>query len=170
MSKLLSKEQKNAMKQLCAGMKTKSDKIRTLGSADYTRSDIARFLDIRYQHVRNVLERAKEKEEKKRSPELEEGPPEQIWTQVGPDGRVVVPAAYRQFLGIEEGGPVLMMLDKEEVRLIGRDTAIARVQDMVAKYVPEGVSLVDELLAERRREVKREEQEEGVVRVERKHG
>ena len=100
------------MKRLCAGMTTKSDKIRTLGNADYTRSDIARFLDIRYQHVRNVLVKAQEKEDKRRSNEMEDGPPGQIWTQVGADGRVVIPAAYRQLLGIEKGGHVLMLLDK----------------------------------------------------------
>lgn len=167
MSKPLSNKQLTVMKRLCAGMTTKSEKIRTLGNAEFTRSDIAHFLDIRYQHVRNVLVAAQKKEEKNRSPELKEDRPEQIWTQVGPDGRVVIPAAYRQLLGIDEGGPVLMILDKDEVRLIGRDTAVTRVQDMIAKYVPDDVSLVDELLAERRRE---EKAEEGKVRTARKYG
>lgn len=35
--------------------KTKSDAIRDLSSKGYTRSDIAKMLGIRYQHVRNVL-------------------------------------------------------------------------------------------------------------------
>lgn len=34
---------------------TKSAKIRYLASLDMSRGDIARYLDIRYQHVRNVL-------------------------------------------------------------------------------------------------------------------
>ena len=34
---------------------TKSAKIRYLNSKDYTRSEIALTLKIRYQHVRNVL-------------------------------------------------------------------------------------------------------------------
>lgn len=34
---------------------TKSAKIRVLNKEGWTRSEIARFMDIRYQHVRNVL-------------------------------------------------------------------------------------------------------------------
>lgn len=40
---------------LTSNLSTKSDKIRTLADAGYSRSDIAKFLEIRYQHVRNVL-------------------------------------------------------------------------------------------------------------------
>jgi hypothetical protein len=43
------------MEQATAGMKTKSDKIRRLDQMGVSRADIARFLGIRYQHVRNVL-------------------------------------------------------------------------------------------------------------------
>lgn len=44
-----------AMGSIVSGLKTKSDKIRTLADAGYSRTEIARYLDIRYQHVRNVL-------------------------------------------------------------------------------------------------------------------
>ncbi len=44
-------------------------------------------------------------------------------------------------------------LDKE------RAAAIKRVQELVRKHVPEGVSLVDELIEERCWEVAKEEQE-----------
>lgn len=37
------------------GLKKKSDKIRQLAKAGYTRSEISKLLGIRYQHVRNVL-------------------------------------------------------------------------------------------------------------------
>lgn len=36
-------------------LKTKSAQIRYLNSEGFTRSQIAKYLDIRYQHVRNVL-------------------------------------------------------------------------------------------------------------------
>lgn len=41
--------------QIVKGLTTKSDKIRALDRAGFTRTDIAQFLGIRYQHVRNVL-------------------------------------------------------------------------------------------------------------------
>ncbi len=39
-------------------LSTTSDKIRALSNAGYDRVEIAKFLDIRYQHVRNVLLRS----------------------------------------------------------------------------------------------------------------
>jgi len=38
-----------------ASLPTKSAKIRAMASDGFTRSQIAKALDIRYQHVRNVL-------------------------------------------------------------------------------------------------------------------
>ena len=147
------------MAKVVVGLPTKSAKIRALGGAGYARGDIARFLEIRYQHVRNVLVRAQEKEEREERDKEAATPPTQVWAQVGPDGRVVIPAAYRGLLGIEGGGHVFMLLEGDEVRLMGRDGALRRAQELVAQYVPAGVSLVDEFLAERRREAEREEQE-----------
>lgn len=78
------------------------------------------------------------------------------WTQVDPNGRVVIPAAFRQRLGIGPGDWVQMRIVEDELRLIGRDQAFKRAQALVAKYVPEGESLVDALIAERRLEAARE--------------
>ena len=43
------------MGALTEGLPTESAKIRALDAAGVARADIARFLDIRYQHVRYVL-------------------------------------------------------------------------------------------------------------------
>ncbi len=51
---------------------------------------------------------------------------------------------------------VILVLEGEEVHLFTPRQAIKRAQDMVRRYVPEGVSLVDELIAERRAEAARE--------------
>jgi hypothetical protein len=45
-----------------------------------------------------------------------------------------------------------VQLDDGELRLATRREAIKRAQRLLRQYVPEGVSLVDELIAERRRE------------------
>lgn len=44
-----------AKEQMLAEHKTKSATIRALAANGMARAEIARFLDIRYQHVRNVL-------------------------------------------------------------------------------------------------------------------
>jgi len=43
------------MDRVCAGLRTKSDKIRALATAGAAKGEIARYLDIRYQFVYNVL-------------------------------------------------------------------------------------------------------------------
>ena len=42
-------------KELFSNLPTKSSKIRFLNSKGWSRGDISRYMDIRYQHVRNVL-------------------------------------------------------------------------------------------------------------------
>lgn len=44
--------------QVTAGLTTKADRIRALANSGYLRTEIATLLDIRYQHVRHVLERS----------------------------------------------------------------------------------------------------------------
>jgi hypothetical protein len=44
------------MVNLTDGIATKADKMRVLERAGYARADIARFLGVRYQQVRNTLE------------------------------------------------------------------------------------------------------------------
>jgi bifunctional DNA-binding transcriptional regulator/antitoxin component of YhaV-PrlF toxin-antitoxin module len=151
----LDKDMRAAMDKATAGLRTKSDKIRALGSAHYERGDIARYLGIRYQHVRNVLVEAEEKDGQRRDPDK---PPRQEWAQVGSEGRVVIPAPYRRLLGVDGGGHVLMILEDGEVRLIGRDAAIRRAQALLARYAPKSGRASEELIADRRAEAAREGQ------------
>ena len=160
----VNKQTRQKMDHLVAELTTKSAKIRTLDRAGYKRADIARYLEIKYQHVRNVLVRTAGAEALKKTNEMSGGRSEatgnQTWAQIASDGRVVIPMPFRQKLGLGKDGHVLMVFENGEVRLIGRDAAIARAQSLVSKYAPEGVSLVDELLAERRKEVERESEGE----------
>ncbi len=156
MSKNLERDQQEDMSHVAAGLPTKSAKIRALGRAGFACADIARFLGIRYQHARNVLVSAARKEERMVEESGAVDPPAQEWGQVGADGRVMIPAAYRRLLGIEEGGHVLMLLENGEVRLVGHESAIARAQALVAKYVEDESTSTEAFLAERRREATRE--------------
>ena len=77
-------------------------------------------------------------------------------THLGKNGRVVIPAQFRKDLGISEGDNLLLSLDDGVIRIMTLGKAIQRVQELVRRYVPEGVSLADELIAERRAEAARE--------------
>jgi hypothetical protein len=50
--------QRRPAAEIVRGLQTTADKIRALGNAGYDRVKIANHLDIRYQHVRNVLLRS----------------------------------------------------------------------------------------------------------------
>jgi AbrB family looped-hinge helix DNA binding protein len=76
--------------------------------------------------------------------------------RVNENGRVVIPAPYRKALGIKPGDEVILRMEDDELRITTMQRRIERAQRRVRKYVKPGVSLVDELIAERREAAKRE--------------
>lgn len=80
-----------------------------------------------------------------------------IPVKVGPKGRVVIPAPIRRELGIEEGTELLARVEGDGLVLEPRSAAVRRLQELVTSVVPRDVSLVDELIAERRDEARREQ-------------
>ncbi len=63
-----------------------------------------------------------------------------------------IPLEYRQALGIKPGDELVLTLEAGELRVVLPQQALRKAQALVRRYVPEGRSLVDELIAERRRE------------------
>ena len=79
----------------------------------------------------------------------------QIEVQVGRQGRLVIPAALRRALGLAEGDTLLARMENERLVLEKRSTIQQRLKTRFAAVSPE-ISLVDELIAERRTEYRRE--------------
>lgn len=79
-----------------------------------------------------------------------------VRTKVTQGGRVVIPADMRRKLGIEIGSDVNLTLDGNSVRILTQKESIRRAQALFRELVPEGTSLADELIAERRREAANE--------------
>ncbi len=71
-------------------------------------------------------------------------------------GRLQIPAEIRKQLGLQDGDGVTLKVVDGELRVLSIQEAIRRAQKMIRQYVPEGVSLVDELIAERRAEAARD--------------
>jgi len=71
-------------------------------------------------------------------------------------GKMVIPASMRRELGIVTGDTVVVDVANGELRVRSLPAAITRAQAILRRYVPEGVSLADELIADRRRETERE--------------
>lgn len=69
---------------------------------------------------------------------------------VGKKGRLVIPAAMREALGIAEGEVLDLVVDRGELRMTTRRERLRRAQEWARTAIPPGVSLADELNAERR--------------------
>lgn len=170
---------RDQMGEIARPYATISDRIRALDAAGVPRADIARFLDKRYQHVRNVLEGDKQKggyvlgqadlSGVRESGAAFEGPADEskyvearssglFRLVVRPDGSVVLPKSVREAFDTEGSGIVIAQLIGEEFTLISADTAWRQAREMVRKYIPEGVSLADSLIEDRRREAAEEEE------------
>ena len=83
--------------------------------------------------------------------------PTEVRLKVNENGRVVIPAEFRKALGINAGDEVILSWKDDELRITTMKRRIERAQRHVRKYVKPGTSLVDELIADRRREAARGE-------------
>jgi AbrB family looped-hinge helix DNA binding protein len=81
---------------------------------------------------------------------------EEARLKVNENGRVVIPSAIRKALGIDVGDELIARVEDDELRITTVKRQIERAQRLVRKYVKPGRSLVDELIAERRREARNE--------------
>ena len=67
-------------------------------------------------------------------------------------GRVVLPAELRKEFGIGDGADVVFSRTEHGIQIATLDQAIRQAQERVRRYVPAGVSLVDELRDSRRQD------------------
>jgi bifunctional DNA-binding transcriptional regulator/antitoxin component of YhaV-PrlF toxin-antitoxin module len=74
------------------------------------------------------------------------------------NGRMVLPAALRTEVGLPDGGDFLARVENGVIILEPHRKALERVRSLVQQYAPaeEGISVVDELIAERHAEAARE--------------
>jgi AbrB family looped-hinge helix DNA binding protein len=80
-----------------------------------------------------------------------------LLAKIGEGGRLVIPAEYRKALGVATGDEVMLILDGESIHISTPKQGIRRAQVLVRAYIPEGLKLSEELIAERRAEASREQ-------------
>jgi AbrB family looped-hinge helix DNA binding protein len=74
-------------------------------------------------------------------------------TKMTEGGRVVIPAEARKQLGLRIGEILRWEITgDDELRISSRKRDLRRAQELFRKYVPEGTPVVDEFLADRRKE------------------
>jgi AbrB family looped-hinge helix DNA binding protein len=79
----------------------------------------------------------------------------QTEVQIGPQGRLVIPAPLRRSLGFETGDILILRIEEGRLILEKTETIKQRLKGRFAQ-LPPTTSLADELIAERREEAKRE--------------
>ncbi len=157
---------------------TTSDRIRALAAAGAPRAEIARFLGKRYQHVRNVLEGDAQssggyqlgradlsgvREEPARFDRSDESAFVErrgrgaFWLRVRPDGSIYLPDEVIKALDAAPGHRVFAQLKDGELKLISGEAAIEQAREIVSKYIPADIDLVQSLLDSRRAELGDEE-------------
>jgi AbrB family looped-hinge helix DNA binding protein len=72
------------------------------------------------------------------------------------NGRLLLPVKFRKALDLRPGDELILRLEKDSIQVIPLHQAVAQAQKLVRKYIPEGASLVADLLAVRREEAKNE--------------
>lgn len=87
------------------------------------------------------------------------GKPKKRTIPVSENGRMNLPADMRRTLGLSGAGRLIVTLDDDEIRITTASQALKRVRDLAAPYKPAGELASDGLLAERRAEAQREDDE-----------
>ena len=156
--------------RVAASNATVSDKIRAMDAAGYSRAEIAKHLDKRYQHVRNVLEGDKLSRTSRQATSLPEpiagvGEPAQAFHGVqrlalDADGSIRLPPALQAMLGVRPGGVLIAELEPDRLVILSHQANMAKLDVLMEPYRWRGGPLVsDQLIAERRAEAARDEAE-----------
>jgi AbrB family looped-hinge helix DNA binding protein len=81
----------------------------------------------------------------------------QVRTRMSEKGRIVIPTAIREALGMGVGDALDLRVEDGELRIATMRSRIRRAQERARRIIPPGVSLSEELSAERREAAKHEE-------------
>ena len=79
-----------------------------------------------------------------------------VQTSLGPDGRLLIPAAIRDAAGIQRGDKVRLRVEDGRIVVSSVRADWKRIQGIAAHLKKPGESVVDQFLAERRAEAERE--------------
>ncbi len=80
-----------------------------------------------------------------------------VTTRIVDGGRLILPVEIRRAMKLEKGDSVVLDLVGDELRIRSTRTVVREIQEMLRPYKTDK-SIVDELIEERRREARMEEE------------
>lgn len=158
---------------IMAAQTTISGRIRALAQSGFSRSEIAELVQRSYQQVRQVLVEDERRRTRNDMPVVARAgvqedstdfsrPPSGLGlhtqrVQLDESGRLVLPPSLIKTLDARPGEWIIAVSAEDgTVALLSARAAMRQAQAIVRAFAPAGVSLVDELIAERRAEAARE--------------
>ena len=79
--------------------------------------------------------------------------------KLGDDGRIVIPAPLRHSIGIKPGDTLVVESDGDSLLIRSQDAVLRETQTFFRQFATPGMSVVDELIADRRAEAAQDEAE-----------
>ena len=79
--------------------------------------------------------------------------------KVNENGRILIPAAIREQMGVKTGDDLVLTLEDGVLRVESYQAIIRKIQEEMQQYKKPGVLVSEELIAERREEARREREE-----------
>jgi hypothetical protein len=132
------------MDRLTAGITTKAAKVRALNEAGVSTADIGRYLDIRYQHVYNVLLRAGAISKTESAVPTPSG--DAIVLTLEPGGSVRLPASFLSEHGLAEGDRLICRTGPDGMTIMSRTRALDHLREVARNRMPEESDLFEALL------------------------
>ncbi|SCW75846.1 hypothetical protein SAMN02927924_02633 [Sphingobium faniae] len=138
------------MDRLTAGMTSKAAKVRALNEAGVSTGDISRYLDIRYQHVYNVLLRAgaieKSTPPKEARAAVLGGDGEIIIGRVNDAGAIELPAQIMERYGLIAGEPLYCRTLDDGLAVLSQQAARQAITQAAREKMPEQAALLEALI------------------------
>lgn len=138
------------MDRLTAGMTSKAAKVRALNEAGVTTGDISRYLDIRYQHVYNVLLRAGAIEKATPSRDAKAtvlgGDGEIIVGRVNEAGAIELPAGIMERYGLIAGEALFCRAMNDGLAVLSHQAAREAITQAAREKMPEQAALLEALI------------------------
>ena len=76
--------------------------------------------------------------------------------KIAKGGKITIPSACRKFLHLKDGEEIVFSIKEKDVVISPLRFTLERARDLINKYHNSNESLVDQLIAERRKEAENE--------------